>query len=128
MSWSRRRPPGLCLPSRRRRSFLSVRQTADLPAAAQLLKDQKDNGDRLLDILEQELRALMARRAAGEAPDGAEGDDLPPLWREAPPRALRNILEAIFAARRQKSANVGWAALSEGLMQTISEETRKWQV
>ena len=60
--------------------------------------------------------------------DEAEDDDLPPLWRDAPPRALRNILEAIFAARRQKSANVGWAALSEGLMQTISEETRKWQV
>ena len=111
-----------------RRSFLSVRQTADLPAAAQLLKDQKDNGDRLLDILEQEVRALMARRADNTDHDAPEDDDLPPLWRDAPPRALRNILEAIFAARRQKSANVGWAALSEGLMQTISEETRKWQV
>ena len=108
-----------------RRSFLSVRRAADLPAAAQLLKDQKENGDQLLDILEQELRALLQCRVQGQTD---ASDDLPPLWQEAPPRSLRAILEAVFAARRQKSFNVGWAALSEGLLQTISEETQKWQV
>ncbi len=106
-----------------RRTFLSVRKTADLPAAAQLLKDQKDNGDRLLNILEQELRSLLHAKTLGWEVDT---DDLPPAWLEAPPRALRSVLEAVFNARRQKLANVGWAALSEGLMQTISEEARKW--
>ena len=108
-----------------RRSFLSLRHAADLPAAAQKLKDQKDNGDRLLDILEQEIRALMRARALG-AQDGA--DDFPAPWQDAPPRALRAILEAVFNARRQKNANVGWAALSEGLLQTIAEEMATWQV
>ena len=108
-----------------RRTFLSVRKTADLPAAAQLLKDQKDNGERLLDILEQELRALLHAKMTRRE---EEDDDLPPAWRDAPPPSLRAVLEAVFTARRWKNANVGWAALSEGLMQTISEETRKWQV
>lgn len=108
-----------------KRGFLSVTSAAGLPAAVQALKDQKDSGDRLLDILEQEVRALM-RLSASNAPDDA--DDFPSPWRDAPPQALRRILEAVFAARRQKNANVGWAALSEGLLQTIAEEATKWQV
>ena len=108
-----------------KRGFLSVTSAAGLPAAVQALKDQKDNGDRLLDILEQEVRALM-RLSASNAADDA--DDFPSPWRDAPPQALRRILEAVFAARRQKNANVGWAALSEGLLQTIAEEATKWQV
>ena len=107
-----------------RRSFLSVRGAADLPAAAAVLKDQKDNGDRLLDILEQEVRALLHARVTG----GQDaGDDFPSAWQDAPPQALRAVLEAVLTARKQKNANVGWAALSEGLMQTISEEAEKWQ-
>lgn len=108
-----------------KRGFLSVTSAAGLPAAVQVLKDQKDNGDRLLDILEQEVRALM-RASASNTADSA--DDFPSPWRDAPPQALRRILEAVFAARRQKNANVGWAALSEGLLQTIAEEATKWQV
>ena len=108
-----------------KRSFLSVKSAASLPAAAQALKDQKDNGDRLLDILEQEIRTLMRVRASG----GQDvTDDFPSPWQDAPPRALSRILEGIFAARRQKNANVGWPALSEGLLQTIAEEATKWQV
>ena len=109
-----------------RRTFLSVKKTGDIAAAAQLLKDQKDNSDRLLDILEQELQALLRRQTEGA--DAPMDDDLPPAWQDAPPRSLRAILEAVFTARRQKFFNVGWAALSEGLMQTISEETQTWQV
>ena len=108
-----------------KRSFLSVRGTSSLPAAAQVLKDQKDNGDRLLDILEQEIRALLHADTLG-ASDRA--DDFPPAWQNASPASLRKILEAVLTARRWKNANVGWAALSEGLMQTISEEAKTWQV
>jgi hypothetical protein len=66
------------------------------------------------------------RASASNTADSA--DDFPSAWRDAPPQALRRILEAVFAARRQKNANVGWAALSEGLLQTIAEEATKWQV
>lgn len=108
-----------------RRSFLSVESPADLPAAAAALKDEKDNADRLLDILEQEVRTLLHEKLAG-AP--LEGEDAPSRWRAASSAGLLNILSAILNARRQKNANVGWAALSEGLLQTISEEANKWQV
>ena len=107
-----------------RKSFLSVQGTTQLPTAVQALKDQKDSGDKLLDILEQEIRALLDAKVLGRED---AGDDFPPLWQSAPPQALRAILEAVFTARKQKNANVGWAALSEGLLQTISEETIKWQ-
>ena len=108
-----------------RGTFLSVRQMSDLPAAAQKLKDQKDNGDKLLDILEQETRALMRKNTLKE---NGPSDDYPPLWQDAPPQALRAVLEAVLNARRQKNANVGWAALSEGLMQCIAEVAIQWQV
>jgi len=108
-----------------RRAFLSVRTTADIAAAVPLLKDQKDNSDRLLDILEQEIRGLLYTKTTGSS---VEEEGLPSFWDHASPQGLRKILEAVFIARRHRFANVGWAALAEGLMQTISEETRKWQV
>ena len=106
------------------RSFLSIRRSGDIPAAAGLLKDQKDQGDMLLFILEQNLHALIHSKMENTpAPE-----DFPPHWEKAPPAALRRIMEALLLARRHKAANVGWAALAEGLMQSISEEARKWQV
>ncbi|MDY3280313.1 MAG: DNA polymerase III subunit delta' [Eubacteriales bacterium] len=108
-----------------RRSFLSIRRSADLAAAAALLKDQKDSGDLLLDILEQETRALLHAKLTGSR-DTA--DDFPPAWQHATPHGLEAVLSAVLLARRQRAANVGWAALAEGLMQTILEEAKTWQV
>lgn len=108
-----------------RRSFLSIRRSADLAAAAAMLKDQKDSGDLLLDILEQETRALLHAKLTGSR-DTA--DDFPPAWQHATPHGLEAVLSAVLLARRQRAANVGWAALAEGLMQTILEEAKTWQV
>ena len=107
-----------------RKTFLSVGRAGDIPRAAALLRDQKDNGDRLLDILEQEIRMLLHSAVTGRAAD----EDVPPLFQAAEEKGLTAILESILSARRQKAANVGWAALAEGLMQTISEETSTWQL
>ena len=107
-----------------KKTFLSIKSIRDIPGAAQRLKDQKDDGDRLLDILEQEIRALMHGKVLRQED---KSDDFPPAWENAPPQSLRVILEAVLAARRRKNANVGWAALSEGLMQAIAEEAKKWQ-
>lgn len=107
-----------------RRTFFAVRSASDAAAAAQLLKDKRDSGDQLLDILEQEVRALLHEKTVPGTDLGAE---IPPLWQHATPRGLRVILEAVMTARRQRSANVGWAALSEGLIQIISEEAMQWQ-
>ena len=108
-----------------RRSFLSVRNTADIAAASALLKDQKDQADRLLDILEQQIRALLQCILSGAA---FPADDFSAFWQNASAHSLRFILESILLSRRHRASNVGWAALAEGLMQTISEEASKWQV
>lgn len=108
-----------------RSTFLSVRKISDIAKAAGLLKDQKDSGDRLLDILEQEIRTLLHCKMTGQR--DAE-DDFPPHFRGASAADLRKILESVLSARQQKAANVGWAALAEGLMQTISEEANTWQL
>ncbi len=106
-----------------RRSFLAVRSPGDVCRCAQLIKDQKDSGDRLLTILEQEIRACLHDTLTGAPPDR----ELPPHFQSATPRSLMIILESIITARKQKASNVVWAALSEGLMQTISEEASTWQ-
>ena len=98
-----------------RRSFLSVFSLRDVASASALLKDQKDAGDRLLDILEQEIRDMLRGR---QRPEG---------WENAAPRSLRRILDSILTARRQRYFNVGWAAVSDGLLQMISEEASTWQ-
>lgn len=107
-----------------RKSFFQVEKTSDIASAAVLLKNQKEQGDRLLDILEQEIRSLLYARATGAEEDDG---DLPPVWQNARAEGLRSILEAVILSRRQRSANVGWAAVSENLMQKIAEETKKWQ-
>jgi len=106
-----------------RRSFLSIRRPGDVCRAAQVVKDQKDKGDHLLAILEQEIRACLHCVMNGEAPD----PDLPPHFQASTPQSLMAILESIITARKQMASNVVWAALSEGLMQTISEEASTWQ-
>ena len=98
-----------------RRSFLSVFSPRDAASASALLKDQKDAGDKLLDILEQQIRDMLRfdRRQEG--------------WENAPARSLRRILESILSARRQRYFNVSWAAVSDGILQIISEEANTWQ-
>jgi len=106
------------------KSFLAVRRSADLAGAAQVLKNAKDQGELLLDILEQQLRALLhSLTQGGQTPPG-----FPAWWSSARPTGVRRIMDALMDARRQKNANVGWAALTEGLMQSISEEVSTWQV
>ena len=108
-----------------RRTFLSVRSVSDIVSALPLLKEQKEKGDELLNILEQELRALLHARMANTR-DLA--DDFPPHLAAAPVQGVRRLLESVLTTRRQKAANVDWIALSEGLMQTILEETNTWQL
>lgn len=108
-----------------RGSFMRVKSTADIPEAAARLKDQKDQADRLLDILDREIRALLQNKA-GHGPGIAA--DIPSEWESARTDSLLRISEAILLARKQRAANVGWPAVSEELMQKIAEEAKQWQV
>ena len=106
------------------KTFLSIRSQRDIAAALQTLQNQREQGDRMLDILEQEVRALLHGKATGDPEAGA---DLPALWRNAPEKGLCRILEAVLSFRRQRSANVNFAAAADHFMQIIVEETKTWQ-
>lgn len=105
-------------------SLLSIRSTETMLTAATMLKEKKNEADLILNLYEQQIRLLLeARLSNSEAPD-----DLPAHWTQASVPSLRRLLEAVLVARRRKDAFVGWPSLLDGLMQSISEETRKWQV
>lgn len=103
-------------------TFFSVRNLRELAGAEALLKDSKDIAGELLEILEQTIHARLIAAVRGGP------SDLPPHWDRATPDGLRRILESVFEARKQKNANVSWAAISNDLMQKIVEEVTAWQV
>lgn len=105
-------------------SFLQIRRAADIPSAGQVLKNKKDQADELLSILEREIRRLMEAKETGKEADTAF---FPAHWQNADVPSLMRIEDAVLRCKRYKLSNVGWAANSESLMQTIAEETAKWQ-
>lgn len=106
------------------KTFLAVTGQKDIAAAVQALQNQRDQGDRMLDIMEQEVRALLHGKATGAPGAGA---DFPPLWQGASEKSLCRILEALLTFRRQRGANVNFAAAADHFMQIIVEETKTWQ-
>ncbi len=102
-------------------TFMAVKRPQDAPRASQALKDKKDEGNDLLDILEQETRtALHAVVQSGAAPQN-------PAWQHATPGGLMRILDAVMEMRRMRGSNVNWQATAERLIQIIAEEVTTWQ-
>lgn len=107
-----------------RKTFLNVKRVADVPAASQLLKDKKDDADRLLQILEQELRLFISQIAQNSRD---EHGFFPEQWKAADVQSLCRIQDAVLKCKQYRLSNVGWAANAENLMMKIAEEARKWQ-
>lgn len=107
------------------RTFLQIRQGADIPAASQLLKNKKDEAEELLSILEREIRRLIQ---AKEGTPGADASFFPENWQRADVKSLLRIHESILRCKRYKASNVAWTANAEHLMQSIAEEATKWQL
>ncbi len=106
------------------RSFLMVRAMTDVPVASQLLKDRKDDAERLLEILEQEMRLL----ASDIKQSGVSTRSFfPEHWQRATVQSLCRIQDAILKCKQYKFSNVGWMANAENLMMTIAEEARRWR-
>lgn len=106
-------------------SFLKVKSTADIPSCSQLLKNKKDQADNLFSILEREIRRLMETKQTNAE---YTGDFFPEYWMKADVKSLMRIQDSILRCKRYKASNIGWAANAEGLMQSIAEETTKWQL
>lgn len=107
-----------------KKSFLSIRKTADIPAASQLVKDKKDEADLLLSILEQEVRRLIGNKERAKEDAAAF---FPEHWKQADILSLCRVQDGVMRCKKFRLSNVGWVANAESLMLIIAEEARKWQ-
>ncbi len=106
-------------------TFFRVERFDQIPAAAALLKDTKEDADLLLDIIEARLRVCLR---AGSAADTA----LPASraqWASAGLPALGRLMQAVFDARRYRASNTSWQALADRMLFLIAKEIHscQWQ-
>ena len=104
-------------------TFLALQSAADAPAAENRLKDMKDHFDRLLSVLEREIR-LISRARAGLCEMPAEASS---VWQQAPLFGVGRALDHVLQAQRLRASNVNWQAVMNGLMQNIAEEVSTWR-
>ena len=99
-----------------RDTFLAVESGRDIPLAAKRLAEQKDQDARILDILEEELSAMLRG-----------GSERTPAFAAVGERALSAMLDKVLTARRMRGANVGWPAVADQLLRYIAEEQSSCQ-
>ncbi len=99
-----------------RDTFLAIAREGDIPLAAKKLAEQKEQDARVLDILEEELSAML--RGAGERTPAFEGAD---------DRMIGDVMDRTILARRMRAANVGWPAVADQLLRFIAEEQASCQ-
>ena len=105
------------------RTFFSLHTIQDVPIAAALLKDKKDNADEILSMTELKVRDyLLHAMRAGAAPDPMAESRCHDAWLHAAPRSLENIMSALVDAHKYRASNVSWQAIAEKLLYIISEE------
>ena len=92
-------------------------------------REEKEQGDLFLDILESLVREVLLVRLGQLGPKILES--FPSRWRGAgelaPVPSLQRVMDAIFFARRRKASQVSWQAVLEELLLKITEEVKAWQ-
>lgn len=110
-------------------TVFSMEGARDALSIAAAMKEDKDQAEDFLDILENLLREVLLVRLGQAEPKVLEA--FPPRWQQAgeaaPAASLTRLMEAVFAARRRKASQVSWQAILEELLLTITEELGKWQ-
>ena len=108
---------------------LSLSSDAAAVAVSTRLKDAKDKSDKLLAAVERAIHQTLLVKT-GMLEESAL-DALPALWRQNSGsislQSLNTMLEAIFCARRMRSAQVNWQSTVDQLMIKLLEEQTIWQ-
>ncbi len=103
-------------------TFFTVRNVRDIPAASALLKDAKEDGEDLLALTESIIRRLIRNKLLNEL----EKDDVTPdHWHDLSVQSLTDLSEMLLDAHRYMQNNVGWQALIEKILYSITEELNK---
>ena len=110
------------------RTFFSLGGPGDVPEAAALLREKKEDAEEILSVLEQRVRDyLLFSLRAGEEPPAVQDTRSHESWLHAAPERLERVLAAVVEAGRFRAANVSWQAIAERLLYIISEEISPWQ-
>ena len=110
-------------------SALSLKGDAAVLEVSTGMKENREEGERYLAALEQAIHQTLLVKA-GLLPSAALSQ-CPDVWRRNAPEAsvesLNRLLDAVFQARRLRSAQVNWQSAVDHLMMTLLEEEQKWQ-
>ncbi len=101
------------LKSQADKALSGLKDWEDLPEASDQLKDIRQDADQLLDYLESRAHVLFGRQIQQAAGPGE---------REEASRRHRQMLEALFAARRFRASNVTWQGIADQFLLNILEE------
>ena len=103
-------------------TFFMVRNVRDIPAASALLKDAKDDAEELFALTESGIRSLIRIKLLDEP----EKDDfVPDHWRNLSLQSLTELSEMMLDAHQYLQNNVGWQALIDKILYSITEELNK---
>lgn len=111
------------LPLRERvmRAFFDLRGPQDVLSAGAGLKDDKENAERILDILERLLRdAMRAQAGLGRVAEASAG--YAAFAARAELSASLRLLEQVALARKMRGSNVPFATVLEHLLLSASKE------
>ena len=102
------------------RTFFSIKNPEDIPAASMALKDAKESADLLFDLIEQEARQCLEMRLLSSPKPASP-------WSDAGIGPLKRMLETLFEARKYKASNVSWQAIADRLLFSITKEIYQCQ-
>ena len=111
------------LPLRERvmRAFFDLRGPQDVLSAGAGLKEDKENAERILDILERLLRdAMRAQAGLGRVAEASAGYAAFAARTEL--SASLRLLEQVALARKMRGSNVPFATVLEHLLLSASKE------
>lgn len=103
-------------------TFFRVRNIRDIPAASALLKDSKEDAEELFMLMESRIRCLIRNKLLNEP----EKEDLvPEHWYDLSVQSLTELSEMLLDVHHYLQSNVGWQALIDKILYSITEELNK---
>ena len=107
------------------RLFFSVHTLADIPAVVNRYKEEKDNRQVMLNLLEEIVRELIQVQAGGRSnPNVPQEADS--YAKHVPLQGGLALREKIVEARKMLQSNVSYQSVLETVLIKISEEYNRW--
>lgn len=108
------------------KDVFSCRRPADVLAAVNRYKDDREKHGQIMDLLESAVRDVLLAQAGKEPLDGGYAQEAQAYARAVPLSGGLALQETITRARMMLGSNVAFASAFESVLLKISEEYTKW--